>query len=68
MTLQNHYLIKKINEKQIFVLIGAKYDLKINTDKRDNIVYEEEVLEFAKEKNALFAHLSLKEKYSNGII
>ena len=61
MTLQNHYLIKKINEKQIFVLIGAKYDLKINTDKRDNIV-------FAKEKNALFAHLSLKEKYSNGII
>ena len=55
------------NKYLIFVLIGAKYDLKINTDKRDNIVYEEEVLEFAKEKNALFAHLSLKGKYSNGI-
>ncbi len=55
------------NEKQIFVLIGAKYDLKINKDTKDNIVHDEEVLEFAKEKNALCAHLSLLEKYSNGV-
>ena len=56
------------NEKPVFVLIGAKYDLKNNTDKKDNIVNEEEVLEFAKEKNVLCAHLSLLEKNSNGVI
>ena len=56
------------NEKQVFVLIGAKYDLKIEKDKMDNIVNEEEVLEYAKEKNALYAHLSLLQKYSNGVI
>ena len=55
------------NEQQVFVLVGAKYDLKINTDKKDNIVHEEEVLELATEKNALCAHLSFLEKYSNGV-
>ena len=54
------------NERQVFILIGAKYDLKINTNK-DNIVHEEEALELAKEKNALFAHLSILYKYSNGV-
>ena len=58
----------KKDEKQVFVLIGTKYDLKINKDKEDNIINEEEVLEYAKEKNALYAHLSLLEKYSNGVI
>ena len=62
-------LFSKIeNERSVFVLIGAKYDLKINTDKRDNIVDEEEVLKFSKEKNVLCAHLSLLEKNSNGVI
>ena len=56
------------NEQQVFVLIGAKYDLTINTDKKDNIVHEEEVLELATEKNVLCAHISLLEKYSNGVI
>ena len=56
------------NEQQVFVLIGAKYDLTINTDKKDNIVHEEEVLELADEKNALCAHLSFLEKYANGVI
>ena len=50
------------------VLIGAKYDLKIKEDKKDDIVTEEEALEYVKEKNALYAHLSLLEKYSNGVI
>ena len=54
------------NEQQVFVLVGAKYDLTINTNKKDNIVHEEEVLELATEKNALCAHLSFLEKYSNG--
>ena len=52
--------------KDKYILIGAKYDLKINTNK-DNIVHEEEALELAKEKNALFAHLSILYKYSNGV-
>ena len=41
------------NEQQVFVLIGAKYDLTINTDKKDNIVHEEEVLEIADEKTII---------------
>ena len=54
-------------EKQVYILIGSKYDIKINTNKKNNIVHEEEALELAKEKNALFAHLSLLNKYSNGV-
>ena len=61
-------LNERKNEQQVFVLVGAKYDLIINTDNKDNIVHEEEVLELAKEKNALCVHLSLLEKYSNGVI
>ena len=56
------------NEQQVFVLVGAKYDLKITTKKEDDVVHEEEVLELANEKNALCVHLSLLEKYSNGVI
>ena len=61
-------LNERQNEQQVFVLVGAKYDLTINKDNKDNVVYEEEVLELAKEKNALCAHLSFLEKYSNGVI
>ena len=60
-------LDKRIDEQQVFVLIGAKYDLKITTEKEDNIVDEEEVLELANEKNALSAHLSLFENCANGV-
>ena len=60
-------LDERKNEQQLFVLVGAKYDLKITTKKEDDVVHEEEVLELANEKNALCAHLSLLEKYSNGV-
>ena len=60
-------LNERENEQQVFVLVGAKYDLKINTDKKGNYVHEEEVLELADEKNTLCAHLSTLKKYSNGV-
>ena len=60
-------LNERKNEQQVFVLVGAKYDLKINADKKDNIIHEEEVLELADEKKALFVHLSNLEKYSDGV-
>ena len=60
-------LNERENEQQVFVLVGAKYDLKINADKKDNIIHEEEVLKLADEKKALFAHLSNLEKYSDGV-
>ena len=60
-------LNERKNEQQVFVLVGAKYDLKINKDKKGNYVHEEEVLELADEKNTLCAHLSTLKKYSNGV-
>ena len=63
--LSKSLLDKKIDEQQVFALIAAKYDLKFTTKKEDNIVDEEEVLELANKKNALYAHLSLLENYAN---
>ena len=51
----------------IFALIGNKYDEdKICLKEEDNILHEEEILEFTEENNLIFGHLSIKEKYSNG--
>ena len=63
------YQTAKYNTKPnvIFALIGNKYDEdKICLKEEDNILHEEEILEFTEENNLIFGHLSIKEKYSNG--
>ena len=52
----------EINEA-VYVLVSSKYDLSKNIQK----VSEEEALEFATNNNMLFAHISIAEKYENGI-
>ena len=49
--------------KAVYVLVSSKYDLSKNIQK----VSEEEALEFATNNNMLFAHISIVEKYGNGI-
>ena len=51
----------------ILVLIANKYDLNLYSKKNDDIITDEEALEFADENNILYSHLSILEKYSNGI-
>ena len=60
---------KERNEPNIpiFILVANKYDLCLESKDNDNIIPDEEAIEFAEANNILFAHLSLKEKYSNGI-
>ena len=55
----------EINEA-VYVLVSSKYDLYINT--KENIEkISEEALEFASNNNMPFAHISIVEKYCNGI-
>ena len=63
-------MVKSVINKSeiIYVLISSKYDLYIKSAENTNKVPEEEALEFASKNNILFAHLSIAEKYSNGII
>ena len=65
-----HFLtkIKTVNKEPdlVIILIGNKYDEKNYSD-NNNYLHEEKVLEFAQENNLLFTHLSILEKYSNGI-
>ena len=65
--LAKSFLDERKTEQQVFILVGTKYELKSNSNKKANIVNEEEALEVAKEKNALFAHLSIFDKYSSGV-
>ena len=51
----------------IYVLIGNKFHLNINSIERDNVVHEEEILEYVDENNLIFVHLSILETYSTGI-
>ena len=54
------------NNTPIFVLICNKYEL--NMDKKaKNIIKDEEVLRYAEENKLLFSHLSIFDKYENGI-
>ena len=57
------------NHDVVIALIGNKYD----EDKKclrenDHLLHEEEIFEFVDKNNLIFGHLSIKEKYSNGII
>ena len=63
------FQLAQINTKPdvVFALIGNKYDEDKNCLKEeDNILNEEEILEFVEKNNLIFGHLSIKEKYSNG--
>ena len=51
----------------VFVLIANKYQEKNYSKKNDDILNEEEVLEFVRDNNLIYGHLSILEKYSNGI-
>ena len=64
------FQLAQINTKPdvIFALIGNKYGEDKNCLKEeDNILHEEEILEFVEKNNLIFGHLSIKEKYSKGI-
>ena len=56
----------EINEA-VYVLVSSKNDLYINSKDNKQKVSEEESLEFATNNNMLFAHISIVEKYGNGI-
>ena len=50
----------------IFYFVRSKYDLNGNIN-NDDFISDEEVLEYADKDRVSFAHLSLFEKYDNGI-
>ena len=56
------------NNNCIYALISNKYDLNSYPNEKDDIISDEEVLEFVEENNLIFAHLSILEKYSQGVI
>ena len=56
-----------VNEA-VYVLISNKYDLYINSKNNFEKVSKEEALEFATDNNILFVHISIAEKYGNGIM
>ncbi len=62
--------IKEFSTKSdvIIALIGNKYLEKNYSKENNNILNEEEVLEFVTDNNLIYGHLSILEKYSNGII
>ena len=51
--------------KSIYALVRSKYDLALKEENND-IVSDEEALEFANNNNIIFAHLSNFEKYETG--
>ena len=58
--------VESDNNKVACVLVGSKYDLELEQKTMD-IVNEEEVLDFVGIYNIPYAHISIKEKYSNGV-
>ena len=57
------------NDNPIYILIRSKYEVKFdpNENAENNIVKDEEVLEFAEENNLYYFHLAVFEKYETGI-
>ena len=51
---------------QIYALVCNKYNLKVK-EKAENIVTDEEVLEFAEKNKVLFSHISIFDKYESGV-
>ena len=63
-------LAKNCTKKKnaIYILIGNKYHLNKNSIfTSDNIVNEDEILEYVDENNLIYAHLSILETYSTGV-
>ena len=60
--------LKNYYKKAIYVLVRNKYDKKIDEDNIHNdIVSDEEALEFAEENNIIFSHISSVIKNETGI-
>ena len=57
----------KSDSKPIYALIKAKYDLPLTEENNNDIVCDEEALEFTDKNDIIFAHLSSFEKYETGI-
>ena len=55
----------KVNDKAIYFLIRSKYDLSSNS-KKNELISDEEALEFADKNNLFFFHISSFEKNENG--
>ena len=51
----------------IYILIGNKYEISLDSKIKDNYIPEEEVFKFISENNMPLVHISIAEKYSNGI-
>ena len=51
----------------IYVLIRSKYENVLNREEKNDIVTDEEALEFADENNIYFFHIGILEKYETGI-
>ena len=62
-------LAKKRNNIKdcIYALIGNKYDLNLSFNEKNNIIDDEEVLEFAEKNKLIYSHISILEKYSQGV-
>jgi len=59
--------IECTNKNVVHILVENKYDLDINSIENENIIYDEEISEYVEENNIIFSHLSILEKYSNGV-
>ena len=57
----------KSDSKPIYALIKAKYDLPLTEENNNDIVCDEEALEFTDKNDIIFAHLSSFEKYEAGV-
>ena len=55
------------NENQIGVLVRCKYENKLNFINNENIVTDEEALEYADKNDLYFFHIAIYEKYETGI-
>ena len=51
----------------IYVLIRSKYENVLNREEKNDIVTDEEALEFADENNIYFFHIGILEKHETGI-
>ena len=51
----------------IYVLVRSKYENVLNREEKNDIVTDEEALEFADENNIYFFHIGILEKYETGI-
>ena len=55
------------DKKLVIVLVSSKYDLYVKSKENMNRVSDEEALEYASKNNIPLAHISIVEKYDNGI-